>query len=103
MPKGTHVLDFALDPGLNFRHMNDDVGGVLHDDALTSDATERRRKRRKYQPMITISWGRNILLTFPKVHSAMSPVTVFSQLCRWELRRLIVIVILDVLCSGEKR
>ena len=37
MPKGTHVLDFALDPGLGFRHMNDGLGDVLHGDTLTSD------------------------------------------------------------------
>ena len=36
MTKGMQVLDFALDPGLDFRHMNDSLGDALHGDTLTS-------------------------------------------------------------------
>lgn len=37
MPKSTHVLDFALDPGLGLGHVNDGLGDVLHGDPLPSD------------------------------------------------------------------
>ena len=37
MPKGTHIFDLALDPGLGFRHVNDRLGYVFHGDPLPSD------------------------------------------------------------------
>ena len=37
MMKDMQVLDFALDLGLDFRHMNDSLGDALHGDTLTSD------------------------------------------------------------------
>lgn len=37
VPQGTHVLDFALHPGLGLGHVDDGLGDVLHGDSLSGD------------------------------------------------------------------
>ena len=82
MPEGAHVLDLTLDPGLGFGHVDDGLGDILHGDPLSSDGMCRHWQDEKKgdQPGTKgrSASARDVLLTFPKVPSAMSPMTVYS-------------------------